>query len=58
MKKVQYVVIDDYGDDWEFGEIAFGPYDTKEEADRQAEAANYHSSSIVQLINGKRVKQV
>jgi hypothetical protein len=57
-RKVEYIVIDDYGDDWEEGSIAFGPFDTREEADEQAEAENYHSASIVKVVNGKRVEQL
>lgn len=51
---VYYAVIDDYGDDWEEGPIAFWAPDL-EEAMEWAESENYHSASIVTIDeNGNR----
>ncbi|QBP06328.1 hypothetical protein CPT_Mendera_163 [Stenotrophomonas phage Mendera] len=54
----EYAVIDDYGDDWEEGPIAFSG-DTFEQCAEWAESENYHSASIVGILeNGRRVKIV
>lgn len=55
---IEYVVIDDYGDAWEHGPIAFGPFKTKQKAEDKAENENFHSASIVKVVNGIRVEKV
>lgn len=47
-KVVQYAVIDDYGDDWKEGSIAFSHADL-DECYEWAESENYHSASIVKI---------
>lgn len=57
MYPVHYAVIDDYGDDWEEGPIAFEA-DTVEECYEWAESENYHSASIVRIDQwGVRIKK-
>lgn len=54
----EYAVIDDYGDDWEEGAVA-AYFSTFEECQEWAESENYHSASIVGILdNGNRVKIV
>lgn len=55
--KVRYLVIDDYGDEWETGDIAFAAKSRKA-ADEWAEAENYHSASIVREENGERIQKL
>jgi len=55
---IEYVVIDDHGDHWEHGEIAFGPFKSQRKAEEKAEDENYHSASIVRVVNGIRVEKV
>lgn len=50
---VSYAVIDDYGDDWEEGPIAH-ECKSRKEAERWAEGENFHSASIVKIVNGER----
>lgn len=54
--KTEWVVIEDWGDDedWKTNDIAFGPFKTRKAAEEKAEAENYHSASIVKMIDGKR----
>lgn len=56
MAKIEYAVIDDFGNNWEHGNIAFGPFNTLETAEDIAEVENYHSASIVKIVDGKRVQ--
>jgi hypothetical protein len=50
----KYAVIDDYGDNWEEGSIAF-ECKTLAEAEMWAEGENFHSASIVKIVRGERV---
>ncbi len=45
---MSYAVIDDYGDDWLNGTIAYSA-DTLAEVEDWAENENYHSASIVMI---------
>lgn len=45
---MSFAVIDDYGDNWEEGDIAFVAC-TLEECCEWAEDANFHSASIIEI---------
>lgn len=47
-KIVKYAVIDDYGDEWETGSIAFSSR-SRNKCVEWAESENYHSASIVSI---------
>lgn len=55
--KTYYLVIEDYGDDWETGSVAHYA-DSFEDAEMWAEGENYHSASIVLEENGERVQKL
>ena len=48
-------VIDDYGDNWENGPVA-SKHHTLAEAEDWAESENFHSASIVEIVDGKRTR--
>ena len=50
-----YAVIDDYGEDWEEGNIAFQSI-SRGEVEDWAENENFHSASIVRIEDGKRTR--
>lgn len=52
-----FAVIDDYGDQWKNGRIAFTG-DTIEEARDWAENQNFHSASIVLMDGDKRIMKL
>lgn len=52
-----FAVIDDYGDQWKTGRIAYTG-DTLEEAEDWAENENYHSSSIVLMDGENRIMKM
>lgn len=53
-----YGIVNDHGEDWEFGRI-IERKDTLGEAQEWAENENYHSASIVEIDNlGKRIRKV
>lgn len=60
MSKVEFAVINDFGDEdtWQTYDIAYGPYESLERACRKAEAENFHSASIVKIVDGVRVEKV
>ena len=60
MSKITYIVIDDYGEDdtWKTYSQYGKEFNTVSKAKMFAEAENFHSASIVQCIDGKRVQKV
>ena len=52
-----YLVIDDYGDEWESGNAIYSA-DSLEDAERWAEGENFHSASIVLEENGIRTQKL
>ena len=52
---VEFAVIDDYGDEWENGDIAYISK-SLEDCKEWAENENYHSASIVSIEDGVRFK--
>jgi hypothetical protein len=48
MGSIEYAVVDDYGDDWENGDLIFRA-NTFRECEDWAENENYHSASIVRI---------